>query len=301
VFPRPALLPGPRGRTTALPTSGRPFLAPMPRRQERVANQVPRETEWLAVGVGPHRPEISVANPRKRAGGAAMFVADLHIAPAGAGASGIDFRRFPGAGDAKNCSWAHRPPGENPRRGGRPFSGARLALAPGRAGRAAGPNGSAKKTTPSSACSPGIESKRRLGERAKGWPRWSFEPGTNGPGPPAALSAPLFAPELRYGSSYRDRPVGTSSPGPSQFLFPARATGVPVGDLVPAPSRPRVADRAGSMLRPGRRNYSLTSRPTTSTSRRLEVVGRTVPWPDFPGPSVLVSHDRELLDRLCTE
>jgi ATP-binding cassette subfamily F protein uup len=81
-----------------------------------------------------------------------------------------------------------------------------------------------------------------------------------------------------------------------QFLFRAEQLDVPVGDLSGGEqARVRIAQL---MLQPA--DLLLLDEPTNDLDiPALEVLEESLA--EFPGAVVLVSHDRDLLDRLCTE
>jgi ATP-binding cassette subfamily F protein uup len=95
--------------------------------------------------------------------------------------------------------------------------------------------------------------------------------------------------------TYRDRPLHVAA-WAKQFLFRPEQLEVPVGSLSGGEqARVRIAQL---MLRPA--DLLLLDEPTNDLDiPALEVLEDSLA--DFPGALVLVSHDRDLLDRLCTE
>src|SRR5207253_940114 len=94
---------------------------------------------------------------------------------------------------------------------------------------------------------------------------------------------------------YRDRRLHVVA-WAKQFLFRPEQLDVPVGDLSGGEqARVRVAQL---MLRPA--DVLFLDEPTNDVDiPALEVLEDSLA--EFPGALVLVSHDRELMDRLCTE
>ena len=262
------------------------FLEAQARRQEAVANQVRRETEWLSRKESAQRSKsasrIGDADRRRQE------LAELKYRNSAAGAAGIDFvasgrqtrKLLTAAGMAKAL-------------GGRPlFSGLDLALTPGAKVGLLGPNGSGKSTllrvlageTPPDAGAV---------TRADGLRTLLFEQGRATLDPAATLRRALCpnGDEVLY----RDRRLHVAA-WAKQFLFRTEQLDMPVGDLSGGEqARVRIAQL---MLRPA--DLLLLDEPTNDLDiPALEVLEESLA--EFPGALVIVSHDRDLIDRVCTE
>jgi ATP-binding cassette subfamily F protein uup len=262
------------------------FQEAQARQQETMANQVRRDTEWLG----------RKAAARTRKAGFRVDEADrrrqeldeLKYRNATPGAAGIDFvatgrqtrKLLTAAGIGKSL-------------GGRPlFAGLDLALAPGTQLGLLGANGSGKSTL----------LRVLAGEEppdagtvtpAEGLRVVMFEQGRTALDPRATLRQALCP----NGDTvkYRDRSLHVAA-WAKQFLFrPDQLDGL-VGDLSGGEqARVRIAQL---MLRPA--DLLLLDEPTNDLDiPALEVLEDSLA--DFPGALVLVSHDRDLMDRLCTE
>lgn len=262
------------------------FLDAQARREESVANQVRRETEWLSRKESAQRSKSAA-----RIGDAARRreeLAELKYRNAAAGAAGIDFvgtgrqtrKLLTAAGLAKSL-------------GGRPlFSGLDLALTPGTKLGLLGPNGSGKSTllhVLAGELAPDAGSVTR----ADGLRVVLFEQGR------AALdpAAPLRRALCPNGDTVLcgDRRLHVMA-WAKQFLFRPEQLDVLVGDLSGGEqARVRLAQL---MLQPA--DLLLLDEPTNDLDiPALEVLEDSLA--EFPGALVVVSHDRDLLDRLCTE
>jgi ATP-binding cassette subfamily F protein uup len=262
------------------------FLEAQARRQESVANQVRRETEWLGRKESAQRSKSAARieeAARRRA-----ELAELKYRNAAAGAAGIDFvatgrltrKLLTADGLAKSL-------------GARPlFAKLDLALTPGTKLGLLGPNGSGKSTLLRVLAG---ELAADVGtiHRADGLRVVLFEQGR------AALdpAAPLRRALCPNGDTvvYRDRPLHVVA-WAKKFLFRAEQLDVPVGDLSGGEqARVRIAQL---MLQPA--DLLLLDEPTNDLDiPALEVLEDSLA--EFPGAVMLVSHDRDLLDRLCTE
>ncbi len=256
------------------------------RRQESVANQVRRETEWLG--------RKAAARTRKagfrtdEAGRRREELAELKYRNAAAGAAGIDFvatgrqtrKLLTAAGLAKSL-------------GGRPlFAGLDLTLTPGTKLGLLGPNGSGKSTL-LRVLAGEVAPDAGAVTRAEGLRAVTFEQGRTALDPAATLRQAL-APG---GDTvlYRGRPLHVAA-WAKQFLFRPEQLEVPLGSLSGGEqARVRIAQL---MLQPA--DLLLLDEPTNDLDiPALEVLEDSLA--EFPGSIVLVSHDRELMDQLCTE
>jgi ABC transport system ATP-binding/permease protein len=262
------------------------FLEAQARRQESVANQVRRETEWLGRKESAQRSKsafrIEAASQRR------AELAELKYRNAPVGAAGIDFvatgrqtrKLLSAAGIAKSL-------------GGRPlFANLDLALTPGTKLGLLGANGSGKSTL-LRVLAGDVAPDAGTVRQAEGLRAVLFEQGRTGLDPTAPLRKALCP----NGDTvvYRDRPVHVMA-WAKQFLFRPEQMDVPVGDLSGGEqARIRIAQL---MLQPA--DLLLLDEPTNDLDiPALEVLEDSLA--DFPGALVLVSHDRDLVDRLCTE
>jgi ATP-binding cassette subfamily F protein uup len=262
------------------------FLEAQARQQEAVANQVRKETEWLGRSESAQRRKsksrIEEAARRREE------LADLKYRNAAGGAAGIDFastgratrKLLTATGIAKGL-------------GGRTlFAGVDLLLSPGTKLGLLGPNGSGKSTLLRVLAG---EADADVGTvtRADGLRVVMFEQGRTVLDPDVPLRkalAPTGDTVWFNGQSLHVAGWAT------RFLFRPDQLNVAVGELSGGEqARVRLAQL---MLRPA--DLLLLDEPTNDLDiPALEALEESLA--EFTGALVLVSHDRELTDRLCTE
>ena len=262
------------------------FLEGQARREESVANQVRRETEWLGRKESAQRRKS--ASRIEDAAQRRQELAELKYRNSAAGAAGIDFvatgrqsrKLLTATGIAKSL-------------GGRPlFAGLDIALVPGTKLGLLGPNGSGKSTL-LRVLAGEIEPDAGTITRTEGLQMVMFEQGR------AALdqTLPLRKALCPEGDNvlYRGRRTHVVA-WAKRFLFREEQLELPVGNLSGGEqSRVRIAQL---MLRPA--DLLLLDEPANDLDiPALEVLEESLE--EFPGALVVVSHDRELMDRLCTE
>jgi ATP-binding cassette subfamily F protein uup len=262
------------------------FLEAQARRQEAVANQVRRDTEWLGRKESAQRRKAASRiedTARRRA-----ELAELKYRNAAAGAAGIDF-----VATGRQSRQLLTATGLAMSLGGRPlFAGLDLALEPGAKVGVLGPNGSGKSTL-LRVLAGELVSDAGTVRRADGLRALLFEQGRAALDPAVSLRQALCP----NGDTvvYRDRRLHVAA-WAKQFLFRNDQLEMPVGDLSGGEqARVRIAQL---MLQPA--DLLLLDEPANDLDiPALEVLEDSLE--EFPGALVLVSHDRDLLDRLCTE
>jgi ATP-binding cassette subfamily F protein uup len=262
------------------------FLEAQARHEESVANQVRRESEWLSRKESAQRRKSAsrIEDAAKRR----EELAELKYRNASAGAAGIDFvatgrqtrKLLTAQGIAKSMGDREL------------FRDLDLALMPGTKLGLLGPNGSGKSTL-LRVLAGVLEADTGTVTRAENLQAVMFEQGRAGLDPESTLRKAL-CPE---GDTvlYRGRPLHVMA-WAKQFLFRQEQLDMPVGDLSGGEqSRVRIAQL---MLRPA--DLLLLDEPANDLDiPALEVLEESLA--EFPGALVLVSHDRDLMDRLCTE
>lgn len=262
------------------------FLEAQAKQQESVANQVRRETEWLG----------RKAAARTRKAGSRIDEAarrreelqELQYRNAATGTAGIDFvatgrqtrKLLSVAGIAKSI------PGRSL------FSGIDLLLTPGSKVGLLGPNGSGKSTL-LRVLAGVIAPDAGTVVRAEGLRSVMFEQGRAMLDPAATLRRALCpnGDTVMFG----DRPTHVAA-WAKKFLFQPEHLDVLVGQLSGGEqARVRIAQL---MLQPA--DLLLLDEPTNDLDiPALEVLEDNLA--EFAGALVIVSHDRTLMDQLCTE
>jgi ATP-binding cassette subfamily F protein uup len=262
------------------------FLEAQARQQESVANQVRRETEWLGRKAAARTRKAGsriedAANRREE-------LAELQYRNASTGTAGIDFvgtgrqtrKLLTVHGIAKSI--ADRPL----------FKDIDLLLTPGSKLGLLGPNGSGKSTL-LRVLAGEIAPDAGSVVRADNLRSVMFEQGRAMLDPAATLRRALCpnGDTVMFG----DRPMHVAA-WAKKFLFPPEQLDVLVGQLSGGEqARVRIAQL---MLQPA--DLLLLDEPTNDLDiPALEVLEDNLA--EFAGAVVIVSHDRTLLDRLCTE
>ncbi|WP_232055974.1 ABC-F family ATP-binding cassette domain-containing protein [Tuwongella immobilis] len=262
------------------------FLEAQAQRETSVANQVRRETEWLGRKAAARTRKASsriedAMNRRDE-------LADLRSRNQATGSAGIDF-----VGTGRQTRKLITGNNLSKSLGGRRlFSGLDLILAPGTKLGLLGANGSGKSTLLKLFSG---ELQTDTGEvlRADGLRVATFEQGRSALDPNIPLRRALCANSDTV--IYRDRPMHIIA-WAKQFLFHPEQLDLEISALSGGEqARVRIAQL---MLQPA--DLLLLDEPTNDLDiPALEVLEDSLS--EFPGAVVLVSHDRELMDRLCTE
>jgi ATP-binding cassette subfamily F protein uup len=261
------------------------FLEAEVRKQEAVANRVRAETDWLA-----HQARARTRKSAARIDAAAQRraeLAELDYRTKAAATSGIDFvatgrqtrKLLTATGVAKSL-------------GGRPlFSGLDVELTPGIKLGLLGPNGSGKSTVLRVLAGELPPDAGRV-TRAESLRLVMFEQGRATLDLNATLRRALSA----NGETVTVRDVSRHVVSwAKQFQFTPEQLDVTVGELSGGEqARVRIAQL---MVQPA--DVLLLDEPTNDLDiPALEVLEESLA--EFPGATVVVSHDRDLLDRLCT-
>ena len=262
------------------------FLEAQARQRDAVANQVRRETEWLgrkaAARTRKASSRIEAALDRR------VELAELNYRTAGVGAAGIDF-----AGTGRQTRKLLAVQGVAKSLGGRAlFAGVDLIISPGMKLGLLGANGSGKSTL-LRVLAGQLAPDAGTVVRADGLRVEVFEQGRSSLDLKLSLRRAL-APN---GDTilFRDQPMHVAA-WARRFLFQPEQLDLELSALSGGEqARVRVAQL---MLRPA--DLLLLDEPTNDLDiPALEVLEENLE--EFPGAVVLVSHDRELMDRICTE
>jgi ATP-binding cassette subfamily F protein uup len=262
------------------------FLEAQARREESVANQVRRETEWLGrkAAAQTRKAGFRVEEAHRRR----QELDELRYRNAASGSAGIDF-----VGSGRQTRKLLNATGITLALGGRPlFTNLDVALTPGAKLGLLGANGSGKSSLLRVLAGERPPDAGTL-TRAEGLKVVMFEQGRASLTPGLTLRKALCP----NGDTvmYRERSMHVVA-WAKQFLFREEQLDVTVGDLSGGEqARVRMAQL---MLQPA--DLLLLDEPTNDLDiPALEVLEESLS--DYPGALVMVSHDRDLLSRLCTE
>jgi ATP-binding cassette subfamily F protein uup len=262
------------------------FLEAQARQQDAVANQVRRETEWLGRKAAARTRKASsrieaAANRRDE-------LDELKYRTAAAGVAGIDF-----AGTGRQTKKLLAATGIGKSLGGRRlFASLDLTLGPGMKLGLLGPNGSGKSTL-LRVLAGDIAPDEGTVARAEGLRVVTFEQGR------AALDLSLSLGKALCPNgetvTFGDRQLHVAA-WAQRFLFRPEQLNLEVSALSGGErARVRIAQL---MLKPA--DLLLLDEPTNDLDiPSLEALEETLA--EFPGAVVLVTHDRDLMDRLCGE
>jgi ATP-binding cassette subfamily F protein uup len=262
------------------------FLDAQARQQESLANQVRRETDWLA-----HKAKARTRKASSRIEAAAdrrELLAEVQSRTAAAGAAGIDF-----VGTGRQTKKLLTLQNVSKALGGRTlFGGLDSILSPGMRVGLLGPNGSGKSTLLRIMAGE-LEPDSGTVKQADGLRSIMFEQGR------AALDVSLTLRRALSPNSetvvFRDRTLHVGG-WARQFLFQPEQLDLELSALSGGEqARVRIAQL---MLKPA--DLLLLDEPTNDLDiPALELLEESLE--EFPGAVVLVSHDRELMDRVCTD
>ena len=262
------------------------FLEAQERQREAVANQVRRETEWLG-----RKESAQRKKSRSRIGEAADrrdVLAELNYRTAAAGAAGIDFD-----GTGRQTKKLLTAQGIGKSLGGKPlFKDIDLIISPGMRLGLLGANGSGKSTL-LKVLGGELDPDTGTVTRADGLRAVVFEQGRTSLDQNMRLRTAL-SPNADS-VLYRGQPLHVAA-WAQRFLFSPLQLDLELSALSGGEqARVRIAQL---MLKPA--DLLLLDEPTNDLDiPALEVLEESLS--EFPGAIILVSHDRDLMDRLCTE